>query len=385
MLSLSHNEAEAMHMQIVANILYSTLILASSANAAHASTVTLLGPKGTYATQVHSLSHHGDIASGSSSDSRGRNTTSFYWRNGIRVDNSQNMKLLHMSSNGRYATGSTNVLPTNRIFRADEGFNVENLGQPGGSTTQAAGRGLSYGGDHIIFAVRNPTTFDTTAYRWSQSGGAVNIGHLYASSGNTIPHGISYDGNMIVGESDPGSFLNPGYAFYWTPQTGMRELAMPAGSGREESGASGVSGNGQVIFGWAPSPLRGVIWRDLVPEWMPILAGGWQGYRSLSIDESGDTAILQVGNIQLQLNANVIYTRTDGIMFAPEFFAMHGITFPETGRLTINCVSGNGLTFAGSYFDPILGVPTQGIIITIPAPSSLFILLPCLVCHRRRR
>jgi hypothetical protein len=355
-----------------------TLLVSAFVGSSTAS-VTMIGRNGNYANSIRSLSYDGGVAVGLSSDTRGTISIPFIWNNYNRTDlPHNNTNLAHVSPNGQYATGQTNYIPLHSMFRVNQDGVYQNLGQPSTTSMQTFGRGLSFDGGAAIFSVRNPSASENAAYRWSESGGAVNIGHLYASSGNTTPHGISYDGNMIVGESDPGSFLNPSYAFYWTPSTGMQELPMPAGSGRDESGASGVSGNGRVVFGWAPSPLRGVIWRDLVPEWMPILTGGWQGYRSLSINETGDTAVLQVGNIQLQQSANVIYTLQNGIMFAPEFFAMHGITFPETGRLTIRCVSGNGLTFAGSYFDPILGVPTQGIIITIPTPAGCtFIAAAC--------
>jgi len=145
---------------------------------------------------------------------------------------------------------------------------------------------------------------------------------------------------------------------------------------REETAAYAVSGNGLIIMGGGYLQRDSIIWRDLTPELL-VPPDGWSEFKALSLSESGDVAVGTMVTRPQQgpgQSANVIYTLQNGIMFAPEFFAMHGITFPETGRLTINCVSGNGLTFAGSYFDPILGVPTQGIIITIPNPAPFTIL-----------
>jgi len=85
-------------------------------------------------------------------------------------------------------------------------------------------------------------------FRWTRSGGLVDIGELGGGSGistSTFVTAVSADGNAIVGRS-----LD--HAFLWTTSGGMRDLGTlggPDATFRIFSGATHVSADGKIVVG----------------------------------------------------------------------------------------------------------------------------------------
>lgn len=108
------------------------------------------------------------------------------------------------------------------------------------------------------------------AFRWT-SGGMVDLGTLGGSY--TFANGVSADGSVVVGESDLTN-NTARHAFRWTESAGMEDIH-PA-SGFTSSGASDVSGDGNVVVGSANTTSgaqRGFRWTQAsgmqtVEDWL---------------------------------------------------------------------------------------------------------------------
>lgn len=107
--------------------------------------------------------------------------------------------------------------------------------------------------------------------------------------------GVSADGQFVVGGSLVWNLNTE--AFYWTPATGERRLARPAGA--RKAIARAVSLNGQIIVGEAyydQSPtIRPVVWR--APNYQPqLLPGPASGYDQGAAADVSDDGRIIVGN-----------------------------------------------------------------------------------------
>ena len=82
--------------------------------------------------------------------------------------------------------------------------------------------------------------------RWTAPGQVEFLGFL-AGGNYTTAHGVSANGQVVVGASEtgPNRYL---HAFRWTPAGGMQDLGVTDGL---ESVAWGVSADGQVVYGEA--------------------------------------------------------------------------------------------------------------------------------------
>jgi probable HAF family extracellular repeat protein len=119
------------------------------------------------------------------------------------------------------------------------------LGVPLGGTTVSDGLAISGNGQVITGTYTSGIVNRAFSYSVG-TGAAVDLGFI-GTGPNSYGTALSYDGSVIVGFSNFSA--GTGHAFRYTVATGMTDLGTPAGY--ESSVASGVSGDGTVIVGWA--------------------------------------------------------------------------------------------------------------------------------------
>jgi probable HAF family extracellular repeat protein len=116
------------------------------------------------------------------------------------------------------------------------------LGDLPGGNNQSFAYAISRNGMWIVG--QSAAAVGTTAYRWSLQNGMLSLGQLPGGSWSQAS-GINWNGSVIVGTGNGGG----SHAYRWTAGTGMVALPDLAG-GFVSSGAYGVSGDGNVVFGY---------------------------------------------------------------------------------------------------------------------------------------
>ena len=127
------------------------------------------------------------------------------------------------------------------------------------------------------------------AYRWTSGTGKVSLGGiagLQVDARYDIPHDITPDGSVIVGEGQT-PVINGKRAFRWTTATGAVSLGIP--SGYLTTAASGVSADGNVIVGLAIDSLGvGQAFRWTPGGGMQTLPAAPGGAQTNALGVSGD-------------------------------------------------------------------------------------------------
>jgi len=215
-----------------------------------------------------------------------------------------------VSGDGSVVVG-TCLLAGNAGFRWTQTSGMTSLGQFGGGTSRASNAmAISRDGATIVGA-GHPVL--TGAVWWDAAGQVTVLGHLQNDVA-AVATAVARDGATIVGYSSDG--LARERAFRWTLATGMTLL----GSGQEGLGdvvATGVSGNGQVMVGWATSPVGEValIWtegsglsrlEELIRARFQLDMKGWMLTRATGISDDGLTIVGQGLNPQGQLEGWVL-------------------------------------------------------------------------------
>jgi len=174
---------------------------------------------------------------------------------------------------GSVVVGSSNLgsttFPYSHAFRW-----VQNPGTQSGTMTDIDGRAAGSGGSEAyavndngsvaVGGIINTAGSLASAFVWTQPTGMVNIGALPGNNAAEAT-GVSRDGTMVVGTSDPTNVYHPytssGIAnstnrpFLWTAASGMQELnALASAIGTNTSGfvmltATGISRDGRLIYG----------------------------------------------------------------------------------------------------------------------------------------
>jgi len=158
---------------------------------------------------------------------------------------------------------------------ADGGTVVGRAGSYASRWTQAGGLqtivpdaawGVSPDGNLVVGRHDLYTHYE--AFRWSATGGVLDLGVLPGSGNFSEAHDTSADGSVVVGES--------GQAFIWTPAMGMRPLRdVLAEDGLDLTGwtlttAWGVSDDGTIITGSGINPDgQTEAWIATIPEPSP--------------------------------------------------------------------------------------------------------------------
>lgn len=164
-----------------------------------------------------------------------------------------------ISANGNAVVGdSLDNQGRQRPFRWVEGTGIRDLGTLGGDW--GAAMGVSADGEVVVGVAQTAPAYEDNipsynrAFRWTSQTGMQDLGAL--DGGDSIAHGVSADGSVVVGTSDTQQGQR---AFRWMAQTGMQDLGTGFNGGQGQANA--VSADGNIIVGasfdrafrWTPS------------------------------------------------------------------------------------------------------------------------------------
>jgi len=172
---------------------------------------------------------------------------------------------------------------------------------PGGGKSRALG--VSADGSVVVGWSESDSTTGWKAYRWTDLNGnglldpderldnhpEFDLGDLPGGGLNSLAHGVSGDGSVIVGS---GNLNSDHEAFLWTQGTGMIGLGDLPG-GEFFSGAQGVSADGSTVIGYSRSTLGVEPFRwtqDGGMVGLGDLPGG--GFRGYAYGVSGDGSVV---------------------------------------------------------------------------------------------
>ena len=153
----------------------------------------------------------------------------------------------------------------------EPGFGKEFRDAPGRNPIGRVGHQLPTGA--VVVGNNNITESDEHAFRWTLSGGMVDLGTLPGDVSSDA-RGVNGDGSVVVGYSYPSAYSDDGYhAFRWTAAQGTVDLNtyLPA-LGIDLTGwtlteARGVSDDGLTIAG------NGLNTDGLPEAWVVYLPG----------------------------------------------------------------------------------------------------------------
>jgi uncharacterized membrane protein len=252
------------------------------------------------------------------------------------------------------------------------------------------------------------------AYRWTQSIGVVGLGYL-PGHGNSSAFAASFDGSVVVGESDPyggGTRL----AFRWTQITGMTSIGTGTAYDASNDGtvivgsgdpaafrwtpttgqipigpgyAKACSSDGGVVAGYGhfePQGTQAWIWNEedgIVP--LGDLQGG--GFRSEAHAISGDGSIVVGSGQGSQGEEAIIWDADHGLrsikaMLMDDF----GLDLPDYHLSRAHGISHDGSVIVGFGNDFTNEGHQFAWMVTVPEPSALFgVAVLVIAQHLRRR
>jgi probable HAF family extracellular repeat protein len=199
-------------------------------------TLNWVGTLGGNSSHIYGISADGSSVVGVSTNSN-YEERAFRWTPVNGMENlgtlgGSKSKALALSADGSVIVGSSdNSDGVRRAFKWTEANGMQDLGVSDYSEAVA----VSDDGSIIVYN----DGMDGLAYRWTSSGGSINLGTLGGNS--TTATDISSDGSVIVGYSYD-STNNP-YAFRWVSESGMEKI------GTYYSFARAVSGDGNTVTG----------------------------------------------------------------------------------------------------------------------------------------
>lgn len=210
-----------------------------------------------------------------------------------------------VSGNGLVIVG-TCLIAGNAGFVWTEAASMVSLGQFGGGTSRSSNAmAISLNGSTIVGS-GHPVL--TGALAWKGEGQFSLLGYLPQDVAAAAT-AVSRDGTAIAGYSSDS--FGRTRAFRWTQVTGM----VPLASGQEGLGdlvATGMSGDGTVVVGWATSATEETAWiwsdstgwfrlEELLLMKYRFGLNGWTLHRATGISDNGRTLVGQGRNPQGQL------------------------------------------------------------------------------------
>lgn len=189
-------------------------------------------------------------------------------------------------------------------------------------------------------------------------------------------HGVSSDGQTIVGESYGAGRYKP---VMW--QGGGAPIELPLPSGQSQASAELVSADGRVVAGWTfDGTARAVRWKDgLVTD----LGGTIDSYPT---GVSSDGGIIVGRDRTSSGRRGFVWTEATGMLDAGEFLNSFGIGPAPHVISNVYGISADGLTLTGvgSVQTPN-GVRDRAWVARIPSPGCCSVLCLGMAVWKRRR
>jgi probable HAF family extracellular repeat protein len=271
-----------------------------------------------------------------------------------------------VSADGSVVVGSGNSQFGAEAFRWTQAAGMVGLGDLAGGPFSSGANGVSADGSVVVgssaVATQSshggpPFTTLYRAFRWTQSGGMVNLG-LLSSANDTTSHGvdIAADGAVAVGWSgvDPVNEAPHGQAFRWNQGGGMIGLGVLPGY--DYTDASDVAVNGTVIVGRSWSGAHTFVGAEAF-RWkqntgmigLGDLPGGQLNSRANGVSEDGSVVVGQ-GTSAIGSEA-FRWTQTAGMFglgILPGFGASSALDLSADGAIVIGN-SSNGSSFFEAF------------------------------------
>lgn len=236
-------------------------------------------------SSAQGVSADGNVVVGESVPSGGSQAHAFRWTaTGGMTDlgtfGGASSSALAASADGSVVVGwAENGQGQDRAFRWTAAGGLQDLG-PG------TAHGVSADGSVVVGVLVNAQG-NSRAFRWTATAGRVDLGTLGGAQSGA--RGVSYDGNTVVGWAQDNLGTK---AFRWTAQGGMEDL------GRVQGGiyfqANAVSGDGQTavgLFDYAYSEIASFRWSQSGGMvLLPYLTGYWH-HEANAVSESGDIIV----------------------------------------------------------------------------------------------
>ncbi|MEO8277845.1 MAG: PEP-CTERM sorting domain-containing protein [Thermoanaerobaculia bacterium] len=128
---------------------------------------------------------------------------------------------------------------------------------PGGSYSSSMPNDISFDGSVIVG--ESQSSRGTQAFRWTLSTGMVGLGDLGGKDPYSSASGISGDGRVIVGNSRSTDSGTRAEGFRWSGASGMVGMGVLPGGALFSSVAFGVSADGSVVSGSSTSTLSPIL------------------------------------------------------------------------------------------------------------------------------
>jgi probable HAF family extracellular repeat protein len=207
-----------------------------------------------------------------------------------------------VSGDGLVIVG-TCLLAGNAGFRWTQASGIVSLGQFGGGTSRSSNAMAVSADASTIVGSGHPVL--TGAVAWTTTGQVSVLGHLPRDVA-AVATAVSRDGTAIAGYSTDGQGRSQ--VFRWTSTTGMAPLGVGQ-EGLSDVIAGGMSGDGEVVVGWAASSAgeTAMIWtqatgwsrlEDILQTRYRIELNGWTLQRATGISDDGLTLVGQGRNPQ---------------------------------------------------------------------------------------
>jgi uncharacterized membrane protein len=317
-----------------------------------------LGTFGAFDSQSHDVSADGTVVVGVVTNFPDQTHGVFRWTKNDSVVYRETVRSkVAVSDDGSTVVGSR-YLPLTTLDEAfrwipSEGL-FEGLADFSGGAFLSRAHDVSEDGSVIVG--HGEADSGTTAFRWTKQGGMSEIGPGTA-------HGVSSDGNRIVGESVG--------AFRWTSSTGM--IALPSSPGSIGSSATAVSANGIVAAGYHLFP-QGTLATVKASFWtngaaVTFDSWGW----SMASDVSANGSVVVGRGIHSGSSTAFYWSAATGMVSVKDMLLLHGATNLDGWELTSTTgVSHDGRTIVGSG---IHEGRLQAWVATIPEPSTIVLVM----------
>lgn len=291
-----------------------------------------------------------------------------------------------VSGNGSTVVGHSRVGSTSgsdwEAFRWNEAGGMVGLGDfPGGVFSSSAN---AVSADGSVIAGYGSTESGLEAFHWTEAEGMVGLGDLPGGDCYSRAQAISADGSVLAGRSTSASGDE---AFRWTEAEGMVGLDDLSG-GDFFSDAYAMSPDGTIIVGRSRSGSGMEAFRWTEAEGMVGLGdlpGGDFGSVANAVCADGSTIVGYGTTDELWSYATFVWDETNGMRDLQEVLETdYELDLTGWHLQWATGISADGLTIAGSGYNP--DGHEEAFIARIPEPASLSLLaLGGLLVAKRRR